>query len=43
LAWGEDNKAEPKEVAEHFLKNNQEIWTTWVPKDVADKVIASLN
>lgn len=43
LAWGEDHKAEPKEVAEHFLKNYQDIWTTWVPKDVADKVIASLN
>lgn len=43
LAWGEDNKAEPKEVAEHFLKNNQDIWKTWVAKDVADKVIASLK
>jgi glycine betaine/proline transport system substrate-binding protein len=43
LAWGEDNKADPMEVAEHFLKNNQDIWTNWVPKDVAEKVIASLN
>ncbi|WP_282615286.1 glycine betaine ABC transporter substrate-binding protein [Pseudomonas violetae] len=44
LAWrGEDNKAEPKEVAEHFLKNNQDIWKIWVPKDVADTVISRLN
>ena len=43
LAWGEDNKAEPKDVAEHFLKNNQDIWTRWVKKDIADNVIASLK
>ncbi|MFG0465369.1 ABC transporter substrate-binding protein [Pseudomonas putida] len=43
LAWGEDNKADPKEVAEYFLKNHQAIWTTWVPQEVAAKVIARLD
>ncbi len=42
LAWGDDNKASPEEVAKYFLKNYQPIWTKWVPADVADKVKASL-
>ncbi len=42
LAWGDDNKASPEEVASHFLKNYAPIWTKWVPADVADKVKASL-
>jgi glycine betaine/proline transport system substrate-binding protein len=42
LAWGDDNKASPEEVATHFLKNYQSIWTKWVPADVATKVSASL-
>ncbi|MEX6502987.1 ABC transporter substrate-binding protein [Pseudomonas zhanjiangensis] len=43
LAWGEDNKADPEEVARHFLKNQQDIWTSWVPKEVAEQVIAGLK
>ncbi|QCY09516.1 glycine betaine ABC transporter substrate-binding protein [Pseudomonas sp. MPC6] len=43
LAWGEDNKVEPKEVAQYFLKNHQNIWKTWVPQEVADKVITRLE
>jgi glycine betaine/proline transport system substrate-binding protein len=43
LAWGEDSGADPEQTAEHFLKTQQEIWTAWVPKDVAEKVIAQLN
>ncbi len=42
LAWGDDNKASPEEVATHFLKNYETIWTKWVPADVAAKVKASL-
>ncbi|MCC0014828.1 MAG: ABC transporter substrate-binding protein [Rhodobiaceae bacterium] len=42
LAWGDDNKASPEEVAAHFLKNYEAIWTAWVPADVAEKVKASL-
>ena len=42
LAWGDDNKASPEEVATYFLKNYEAIWTKWVPADVAEKVKASL-
>lgn len=42
LAWGDDNKASPDEVAAHFLMNYEGIWTQWVPEDVAAKVKASL-
>lgn len=42
LAWGDDNGATPEEVANHFLKEYQAIWTKWVPADVAEKVKASL-
>ena len=42
LAWGDDNKASPEEVAKHFLTNYEAIWTAWVPADVAEKVKASL-
>ncbi len=42
LAWGDDNKASPEEVATHFLKTYQSIWTNWVPEDVAAKIKASL-
>jgi len=43
LAWGVDNRAEPEEIAEYFLENHQDIWSTWVPDDVAEKVIADLK
>jgi glycine betaine/proline transport system substrate-binding protein len=42
LAWGDDNSATPEEVAVHFLKENEAIWTAWVPAEVAAKVKASL-
>ena len=42
LAWGDDNKASPEEVAAHFFSNYEEIWTKWVPEGVAAKVRASL-
>jgi len=42
LAWGDDNSASPEEVATHFLKNYESIWTMWVPADVAAKVKGSL-
>jgi len=42
LAWGDDNSASPDEVAEYFLKNDEDVWTAWVPDDVAEKVKASL-
>jgi glycine betaine/proline transport system substrate-binding protein len=43
VAWGDDNKADAEATAVHFLKNNEDIWTKWVPADVADKVKAALG
>ncbi len=42
LAWGDDNSASPEEVAVHFLQNHPDVWTTWVPADVAERVKAKL-
>lgn len=42
LAWGDDNKATPEEVAMYFLKTHDAVWSAWVPADVADKIRASL-
>jgi len=42
LAWGDDHKASPEEVATYFFKNYESIWTKWVPADVASKVKATL-
>ena len=43
LAWMEFNQADGEIAAEYFLKNNEEMWTTWVSADVASKIKASLN
>ncbi len=42
LAWGSDNSASPEEVAVHFMKSNEDVWTKWVPSDVVSKVKAAL-
>ncbi len=38
LAWKDDKQATSEETAEHFLKNNPDIWKAWVPADVAAKI-----
>jgi glycine betaine/proline transport system substrate-binding protein len=43
VAWGDDNKADAEATAIHFLKTNKDIWTEWVPADIAKKVEASLS
>lgn len=43
LAWGDDNKASPEEVAEHFFKTEPGVWTAWVPDEVAARVEAALD
>lgn len=43
LAWGDETSASPEEVAERFLKTQEDVWTKWVPQDVAEKVKASLG
>jgi len=42
LAYLLDNDASYREAAIYFLKNYQDVWTTWVPSDVADKVKEAL-
>ncbi len=43
LAWGDDASASPGDIAAHFLRTHEALWTTWVPQDVAAKVRASLR
>ncbi|MDD3840796.1 MAG: ABC transporter substrate-binding protein [Clostridia bacterium] len=42
LAYMQDNDAEADEAAEWFLKEHEDIWTNWVPEDVAQKVKEAL-
>lgn len=43
LAWMEDNQADGATAAEHFLKNNEVIWTSWVDAEVAQKIQKALT
>lgn len=43
LVYGEENKAGAAETAENFLRTEQELWTSWVPQDVAERVLSALN
>lgn len=42
LAYMEENRADEEATALHFLKTQPEVWTEWVPEDVAARVSASL-
>ena len=42
LAWKDSNQATTREAAEYFLKNHEDVWTAWVPEDVAAKVKAAM-
>jgi len=42
LAYMQDKKANTQAAAIWFLKNYQDLWSGWVPKNVAKKVIAAL-
>lgn len=42
MAYMEKNEAEPKDTALWFLKEHQDIWTSWLPADVAQRVKAAL-
>ena len=41
-AYGEENGVTSRVTAEDFLRDRQELWTGWVPDDVAERVLASL-
>ena len=43
LAWGEDHQAEGNEMAGYFMKTYSDVWTSWLPDDVAGKVKAALQ
>lgn len=43
LVYGDENMADAAATAENFLRTKQELWTTWVPAEVAEKVKASLS
>jgi glycine betaine/proline transport system substrate-binding protein len=43
LLYMQENEAEAEEAAEHFLREYEDLWTTWVPEDVADRVRDSLS
>jgi glycine betaine/proline transport system substrate-binding protein len=43
LAYMQDNKANIEEAALWFLKNYEDLWTGWVPADVAKKVKAAIR
>ena len=42
LAWMEDNQADGEIAGEHFLMNNEKIWSAWVSAPVAKKIKAAL-
>lgn len=42
LAWQEDNQATAEDAALYFLETYPELWTAWVPGEVADRVKAAL-
>lgn len=43
LAYMQENEADAEEAAEHFLKTREDVWSTWVPEDVAKAVKDSLG
>ena len=43
LAYMRDEHADAANVAVHFLSNKPDVWTEWVPDEVADRIKASLN
>lgn len=43
LVYGDENKADAAETARNFLKTEQDAWTGWVPAEVAEKVLATLD
>ena len=42
MLWMTDNQANGEEGAKWFIKNMPDVWTKWVPADVAEKIKAAL-
>ncbi|MFW5894978.1 MAG: glycine betaine ABC transporter substrate-binding protein [Bacillota bacterium] len=43
LAYMRDNEVEPVDAAKYFLEEYEDLWTEWVPEDVADNVKAAIE
>ena len=43
LDYMEENDVEPDEAANWWMKEHEDVWTKWVPEEVAEKVKASLQ
>ncbi len=43
LAYMQENEVEARDAAEWFLREKEDIWTEWVPEDVANKVKEALE
>ncbi|WP_449396017.1 glycine betaine ABC transporter substrate-binding protein [Devosia riboflavina] len=43
LVYGEENQADAAATAQNFLKTKEELWSTWVPAEVVEKVKANLS
>jgi glycine betaine/proline transport system substrate-binding protein len=43
LAWMQDNDGTPESAAKEFLSSREEVWTSWVPEDVAARVRDALS
>ncbi len=43
LVYGDENQADAAATAENFLRTKQDLWSGWVPAEVAEKVTASLG
>ena len=43
LSYMQENNVEAAEAAKWFLETYESLWTTWVPEEVANKVIKSLG
>jgi glycine betaine/proline transport system substrate-binding protein len=39
----EENQADSEVAMEHYLTENESVWTTWVSEDIADKVKKALK
>jgi glycine betaine/proline transport system substrate-binding protein len=42
LSWMGDNQASNEDGAYEFLMTHEDLWTRWVPVEVAEKVKAAL-
>jgi glycine betaine/proline transport system substrate-binding protein len=43
LAYMFENDAEAEEAAHWFLREREDLWTDWVPEEVAERVRNALN